>query len=246
MRVTIDTETGQMQSDGQALALYSPEAFRILSQLWLKSGWANKHSYGFQWAGRPIIQLPHDLLRLQELIWEVRPTVIVETGVAHGGSAVFYASMLRMLGGGRVIAIDIEIRPPNRAALEKHPFSQDIHLIERSSTAPETLSEVQALLLPEDRVLVVLDSNHSRAHVAEELRLYAPLVSEGSYILATDGVMQDLWDVPGGKPEWRLDNPTEAAKEFLKEDPRFERVEQYEQDGITYFPHGWLRRKEGA
>lgn len=246
MRLTIDTESQRLELDQQQVDLYSLEAFRILSALWVKVGWACRHSYNFSWAGRPIIQLPHDVLRLQELIWELRPTVIVETGVAHGGSAVFYASMLQMGGGGRVIAIDIEIRPHNRAAIEAHPLAPAIQLIERSSTAAETLAEVRSLLSPDDRVLVVLDSNHSKAHVAEELRLYAPLVSPGSFLVATDGVMQDLWDVPGGKPEWRTDNPTEAAREFLMDHPEFELTERFEKDGITYFPGGWLRRKEVA
>jgi len=246
VRITLDTETNTLSRDGEELPLYSRAAFTVLSQWWLKVGWACQHSYDFQWAGRPIIQLPHDLVRLQELIWEVKPTVIVETGVAHGGSAVFYASLLRALGGGRVVAIDIDIRTHNRAAIEAHPFASAIHLIERSSTHPDALSEVRALLRPDDRVLVILDSNHTFAHVAEELALYAPLVSPGSYIIATDGVMEDLWDVPGGRTEWRTDNPAAAARAFAATSDLFERVDRTAADGITYFPAGWLRRKERA
>lgn len=246
MRITLDTETNTLLSDGKELPLYSREAFFVLSRWWLKVGWACRHSYDFQWAGRPIIQLPHDLVRLQELIWEVKPTLIVETGVAHGGSAVFYSSLLKALGAGRVVAIDIEIRPQNRAAIEAHPFASAIHLIERSSTHPDTLAEVYALVRPDDRVLVILDSNHTRAHVAEELALYAPMVSPGSYIVATDGVMEDLWDVPGGRPEWRTDNPSAAARDFAATSTTFELVDRTAADGITYFPAAWLRRKEPA
>lgn len=246
MRITLDTDSNVLVCDGQEMPLYSREAFLVLSQWWVKVGWACRHSYDFQWAGRPIIQLPHDIVRLQELIWEVKPTLIIETGVAHGGSAVFYAGLLRALGSGRVVAIDIEIRPHNRAAIEAHPFASGIHLIERSSTHPDTLSEVRALIRDDDRVLVILDSNHTRAHVAEELSLYAPLVSPGSYIVATDGVMESLWDVPGGRPEWKTDNPAAAARAFAAVSDTFELVDRAAADGITYFPAAWLRRVEGT
>lgn len=244
MRFVVDTERWELvEEGGAAVPLHDPAAVRALSQAWMVAGWAAKYSYDFRWMGRPIIQLPQDLIRLQELIWEVRPTVIVETGVAHGGTAVFYAGLLRLLhGAGRVISVDIEIRPHNRAALEAHPLYPHLHLIERSSTAAETAAEVRGLIGPEDRVMVMLDSNHTRAHVAEELELYAPLVSVGSYVVVMDGVMRDLHAVPGGRPEWREDNPTRAAEDFLAAHPEFEHDPHWTRGGLTYFPHGYLRR----
>src|ERR1700712_2912009 len=127
--------------------------------------------------GRPVIQLPDDMVRIQEVIWQVRPTVIVETGVAHGGSLIFYASLFAAMGEGRVIGVDIEIRPNNRQAIEAHPLFDRIRLIEGSSTASATVDLVRSQLRPDDRVLVILDSNHTRQHVADELEAYAPLVS---------------------------------------------------------------------
>ncbi len=159
-------------NQSQTLPLYSTEAFQAISRLWVKAGWAAKYSYNFTWMGRPVIQLPEDLVRIQELIVKVEPQVIIETGVAHGGSAVFYASLLEVLGRGRVISVDIEIRAHNRKAIEAHPLKKRITLIEGSSVAPETLEEVKKLLLPGEKVMVVLDSNHTKKHVREELELY--------------------------------------------------------------------------
>jgi cephalosporin hydroxylase len=227
----------------QTLPLYSSEAFQAISRLWIKTGWAAKYSYNFTWMGRPVIQLPEDLVSIQELIFRVEPHVIIETGVAHGGSSVFFASLLEVLGRGRVISIDIEIRAGNREAIEAHPLKKRITLIKGSSVAPETLHAVQNLLLPDEKVMVVLDSNHSKKHVREELELYGPLVSSGSYIVATDGIMEDLDDVPGGKADWRQDNPKAAAREFLAEHPDFELDPEPTRLGVTYWPDAYLRRK---
>ena len=227
----------------RTFSLYTAEAFQVISRLWIKTGWAEKYSYNFSWMGRPIIQLPEDLLRIQELIHKVQPQVIVETGVAHGGSSVFYASLLEVLGQGRVISIDIEIRPHNRKAIEAHPLNKRITLIERSSIAPETLEEVRALISPHERVLVILDSNHTRAHVLRELELYGPLVTAGSYIVATDGIMEDLADVPGGKAEWTRDNPKAAVHEFLAAHSEFELASEASRPGVSYWPDAYLRRK---
>ncbi len=164
----------------------SPEAFRILSQLWLRSGWDNKYVYSFTWMGRPLIQLPEDMLRLQEVIFSLQPDVIIETGVAHGGSLVFYASLCKAFEKGRVIGIDIEIRPHNRRALEAHPLFHLITLIEGSSISPEVVQSVKANVQPNETVLVLLDSCHAKEHVAAELKAYGDLVSIGSYIVAMD------------------------------------------------------------
>jgi cephalosporin hydroxylase len=243
----LDSDAGTLSvvegGRSRTLQLWGPEAFQELSRWWLKMGWANRHSYNFTWFGRPIIQLPEDMVRLQELVTQVRPDVVVETGIAHGGSAVFFASLLEVMGRGRVVSVDIEIRPHNRAALEAHPLRSRLTLIEGSSIDPAIVAQVRAAIRPDDTVLVVLDSNHTRAHVAAELELYAPLVSPGSYVVATDGVMADLSDVPGGKPEWREDNPLRAADDFLAKHPEFERDARFDASAMTYFPGGYLRRR---
>jgi cephalosporin hydroxylase len=223
--------------------LYSPEAFQAISQLWIKTGWAGKYSYNFSWMGRPVIQLPEDLVMVQELIYKVQPAVIIETGFAQGGSSVYYASLLELLGQGRVISIDIEIRAHNRKAVEAHRLKKRITLIERDSVAPETAEEVRKLLSPNEKVMVILDSNHTKEHVRRELELYAPLVTSGSYVVAADGIMEDLTDVPGGKAEWARDNPKTAVYEFLAVHPEFELDSEPSRLGVTYWPDAYLRRK---
>jgi cephalosporin hydroxylase len=228
----------------ESLSLYGDQAFQHVSMLFMKTSWNQKFTYNFKWMDRPIIQLPEDMLMLQEVIYRVRPDVLIETGVAHGGSGVYYASLFEILGRGRVISIDIEIRPHNRKALEEHPMIKRITLIERSSTDPQTLAEVRGLLEPGETVMVVLDSNHTREHVFNELELYAPLVTPGSYIVATDGNMVDLYDVPRGKPEWVTDNPKRAVHDFLAKHSDFEiDTEPTRLFPLTGSPDGYLRRK---
>jgi cephalosporin hydroxylase len=225
LKLTIDTEARTLSVDEGATAprvpLYSAEAFALLSRLWVKVGWNQKYSYGFTWMGRPIIQLPEDIVRIQEAIYRIRPDVIVETGVAHGGSLVFYASLLKALGRGRVVGIDVDIRPHNRAAIESHEFAPLISLIEGSSTDPKVVSQARSLIQGAGTVLVILDSDHSRAHVAAELEAYASFVTVGSYIVATDGIMNDLHDVPRGRSEWREDNAVAAVEAFVAKHPEF-------------------------
>lgn len=233
-----------LDGDTRSLPLYSVEAFQIISQLWVKTGWAAKFSYNFSWMGRPIIQLPEDLVTFQEVLHKVRPDVLIETGVAHGGSAVFCASLFEVLGRGRVISVDIEIRPHNRKAIEEHPLKKRITLIEGDSAAPGTVAKVQSLISGNEKVMVVLDSNHTKAHVLKELAAYSPLVTPGSYMVVADGNMDDLSDVPGGKPEWATDNPKAAVHEFLALHPEFEWDPEPSRLGyLTYWPHGYLRRK---
>ncbi len=249
MKLEIDTVAGTLRSDGQELALHSARGFEIVSGLWLTVGWGRKYSYGFSWLGVPIIQLPEDMVRFQEVVARLRPDVIVECGVAHGGSAVFSASLCRLLGHGRVIAVDIDIRPHNRARLEAHPLSDLITLLQGSSTDPEVVEQVRGRIEPGETVLVVLDSDHSHTHVMAELDAYSPMVTPGSYIVATDGVMQDLADMPGGKPAWADDNPARAARDFAAVNPAFV-IEQpawpFNESGltrnVTYWPQAWLKR----
>jgi len=199
----------------------SAEGFAAASRAWLRAGWDAKHVYSFTWLGRPMIQLPEDMVRLQEIIFAERPDVVVETGVAHGGSLVFYASLFEAMGHGRVIGIDIDIRPHNRAAIEAHPMAKRIALIQGSSTAPEVLRQVGERIAPDERVLAVLDSNHGRDHVLAELRAYARFIAVGGRMIATDGIMQDLAGAPRSEPDWTWNNPLEAARAFVAEDDRF-------------------------
>lgn len=253
MKMVIDTDSKSLQiSDGseeRGLDLYSKEAFEVISKAWLKIGWDQKYVYTFSWLGRPIIQLPEDMVRSQEAVYQVKPTVIVETGVAHGGSLVFNAGLLKLMGGRKVIGIDIEIRPNNRKEIESHFLAPFIHLIEGDAIAPATLEQVKTQLQPDDRVMVFLDSCHERNHVYKELKLYSELVSVGSYIVATDGSMQDLYDVPRGRQDWVTDNPVEAVRDFLNENPNFELRqpawlfnESQLKASITHWPEAWLLR----
>lgn len=250
MRYMIDTDARRLTIGEESLDLYSREAFELLSSLWVKVGWNERYTYSFSWLGRPVIQLPEDLVRLQEVVWNLRPDVIIETGVAHGGSAVFFAGLCRLAGRGRVIAIDIEIRRQNREAIEAHPLGDLIVLVEGNSTATEVVEEVRDLIEPNERVLVMLDSNHTKAHVLAELEAYAPLVSPGSWIVAADGVMRDVADAPRGHPDWIHDNPTAATASFLRSHPEFELHppewvfnESALTRPVTHWPQAWLRRK---
>ncbi len=229
--------------------LDSPEAFRLVSKAWVRCGWDTKYVYSFSWMGRPIIQLPEDMVRIQEVIYRVKPDVIVETGVAHGGSLIFYASLFTAMGRGRVIGIDIEIRPHNRAAIEAHEMKPLIALVEGSSVAPDVVSSVRAMVAPGETVLVLLDSNHTKAHVLAELEAYAPLVTPGSYIVATDGIMREVVGAPRTAPDWSWNNPANAAEEFaaghpefVLEEPAFPFNEGVVTERVTYWPQAFLRR----
>jgi cephalosporin hydroxylase len=235
--ITIGTKDGPREVD-----IYTPEGFDVVADLFTRSGWQRKLSYEVTWLGIPIIQLPEDILMVQELIWKLRPDVIVESGVAHGGALVLYASIMELLGRGRVIGVDIEIRKYNRLAIESHPMARRISLIEGSSTDPGTVETIRALVAPGQRTMVMLDSNHSRAHVREELELYGPMVTPGSYLVVFDEVMPMVADAPNGQAAWSQDNPLEAVKEFLTTHPEFEIDRSYERLVTTYCRGGFLRR----
>lgn len=202
-----------------------------------------RYSYNSTWLGRPIIQYPQDILAMQEIIWKVKPDLIIETGVAHGGSAVFYSSMLELLGGdGIVIAIDVEIRPHNREAIESHPMFPRIRLIEGSSTAPETLATVKRYACERHSILVCLDSNHTHEHVLRELQLYSPLVTPGSYIVVFDTIIEDLpSDAFPDRPWGPGNNPKTAVHQFLKTTESF-RIDHEMQNKLllTVCPDGFL------
>ena len=230
-------------------SLSSAEGFEAASRAWVRAGWDSKYVYSFAWMGRPIIQLPEDMIRLQEVIWDLKPDVLVETGVAHGGSLIFYASLFEAMGHGRVVGIDIEIRPHNREAIESHPMKKRIELLEGSSTAPEIVEQVKSMVKPGETVLVVLDSNHTKDHVLSELRAYGPLVSVGSYIVATDGVMEQVQGGPRTDSDWDWNNPKAAAHAFVAEDsrfvieePTFPFNEGVVTTRVTYWPDAFIKR----
>jgi cephalosporin hydroxylase len=237
--VRVTTPEGEREVD-----IYSEEGFRVLSQLWTRSNWQNRLSYEVTWLGIPIIQLPEDMALMQELIWKVRPDVIVESGVAHGGALVLYASILELLGRGRVIGVDIEIRKYNRLAIEAHPLSHRIELIEGDALADETVAAVRSRIKPGERVMVTLDSNHTRDHVRGELERYAPLVTPNSYLVVFDGVMSLVADAPAAGKGWDEDNPLEAVRDFLDGNKDFELDRSYERLAVTYCQGGFLRRRE--
>lgn len=247
---TVSVQEAEETQATRTMPLYSDEAFELISYQWLKVGWNQRYPYTFTWLGRPIIQLPEDVLRIQEVVYRIKPTVIVETGVAHGGSLILYASLLHAMKiPGRVIGVDIEIRPNNRSAIEKHELASYVSLILGDSASPDTVQQVRRLMNPSDIVLVILDSCHTKAHVKKELDAYSGLVSVGSYIVATDGSMRDLHDVPLGKEDWKSNNPANAAEEFAQAHPNFT-LEQpswgFNESrltrNITHWPSAFLKR----
>jgi cephalosporin hydroxylase len=220
-----------------------PELRAAATEFFLRSC-EHRYSYNFTWLGRPIIQYPQDIVALQEIVWRTRPDVIVETGIAHGGSAVLFASLLQLIGGkGRVVAIDIDIRAHNRAAIESHPLADRITLIEGSSVDAAIAARVRAAAAGAQNVMVVLDSNHTHAHVRDELALYSPLVRKGGYLVVMDTVIEHMGpDSFPDRPWGKGDNPLTAVREFLALNQRFE-IDREIDDKllVSVAPGGYLR-----
>ncbi len=216
----------------------------------MQASTAPKYSYNFSWLGRPVIQYPQDIVAMQELIWRVQPDLIIETGIAHGGSLIFSAAMLELNAacggpaGARVLGIDIDIRAHNRAAIEAHPMFKRISMIQGSSVADEVIAQVHAAAVGQQRVLVCLDSNHTHAHALAELAAYAPLTTVGSYCVVFDTIIEDL--APGTYPDrpWGPgDNPKTAVHEYLRSHPEFEIDHDIDHKLlISVAPSGYLRR----
>jgi cephalosporin hydroxylase len=250
MKITFDTDAKTVTfPDGRTVDLFCKESFDVLADLWVRIGWVRKYSYAFSWMGRPIIQLPDDMVRIQEAIYATKPDVIVETGVAHGGSLIYYASLFEAMGHGRVIGVDIEIRKHNRAAIEAHPMKKRISLVEGDSTAQDTVDQVRAMIQPGEKVMVILDSNHSKAHVAGELGAYAGLVTPGCHLLVQDGVMELVAGMPRTDADWDWNNPRTAIADFLAARPEFKSAkaarpfdESSEVPDCSHHPDGWLIR----
>jgi len=219
--------------------------FRELSTAWRAMALERKYMNNFSWLGRPMIQLPMDAIAMQEIIWSVKPDLIIETGVAHGGSVIMSASMLQLIGKGDVIGIDIDIRTHNRIAIETHPLASRIKLIEGSSIDTNTVEKVKQLAAEKTKILVFLDSNHTHEHVLAELNAYGPLVSVDSYVVVFDTFVEDLpedykWkDRPWGKGN----NPRTAVWEWMKNNKNFS-IDRSIEDKllITSAPDGFLRR----
>lgn len=240
--------------------LGSDATLRALTLEWIKAANAKGYSYTFDWLGRPIIQYPQDVVALQELIWKVRPDLIIETGIAHGGSLIFSASMLALLDlceateagtmldprspSRRVIGVDIDIRPHNRAAIEAHPLASRIDTIEGSSIAADVVEQVRARASAANRVMVCLDSNHTHEHVLAELKAYAPMTSVGSYCVVFDTIIEDMpAEMFPDRPWGPGDNPKAAVRQYLETHGEFEvdiSIEHKLQ--ISVAPHGYLRR----
>lgn len=204
-----------------------------------------KYTYNFSWLGRPIIQLPQDMIAVQEIIWQVNPDFIIETGIAHGGSLIFSASILELMGGdGRVLGIDIDIREHNRMEIEKHPMYRRINMLEGSSIDEKIVEQIYDFAKGKKRVMVFLDSMHTHEHVLKELKLYSPLVTKGSYLVAFDTIIEDMPDDMFPDRTWgKGNNPKTAVWEFLKTNNRFEIDKEMENKLlITVAPDGFLRR----
>jgi cephalosporin hydroxylase len=203
-----------------------------------------EYSYHFSWLGRPIIQFPQDIIAAQEIIWRVKPDLIIETGIAHGGSLILSASMLELLGGdGEVLGIDIEIREHNRVEIEMHPMFKRIAMIEGSSIDDAVLEHVHNIAKSKERVLIFLDSNHTHKHVLQEMELYSPLVKKGSYLVVFDTVVEDMPDEYFADRPWgKGNNPKTAVWEFMKTNDRFEIDKELENKLlITVAPDGYLK-----
>ncbi len=203
-----------------------------------------KYTYNFRWMGRPIIQFPQDMVAMQEILWDVQPDLIIETGIAHGGSLIYYASILELIGKGRILGVDIDIRDHNRAEIEKHPMAKRIEMIQGSSIDEELAAGIAEQAKDAETVLVVLDSNHTHAHVKAELELYANLTTAGSYCVVFDTIVEDM--PAGSYPDrpWDIgDNPKTAVHEFLKSNDEFVIDSAvHEKLAITMAPDGYLKR----
>jgi len=220
-----------------------PEIRRLSRELFDKMC-RYRYSYNFSWLGRPIIQFPQDIVAIQELIWSIKPDLIVETGIAHGGSLILSASMLQLIGGsGLAVGIDVDIRAHNRSAVESHPLKDRLLMIEGSSIDPAVVARVHGLAQGKSCAFVVLDSNHTHAHVLRELELYSPLVRRGSYVVVMDTVIEDMApDFFPDRPWGRGDNPKTAVRAFLSRNDRFEVDTDIEAKLLlTVAPGGYLK-----
>ena len=217
-----------------------------MTRSWFDLAFKHQYSYHFTWLGRPIIQFPQDMIALQEIIWDVKPDIIIETGIAHGGSLIFSASMLQLIGRGKVIGIDIDIRKHNKDEIKKHPLYKRIKMIEGSSVDPKIIKKVFSAVKDKKKIMVFLDSNHTHEHVLKELEAYSSLVKKGSYIIVFDTMVEDMPKNSFPNRPWsKKNNPKTAVREFLKKNKRFKVNKDFENKLlITSSPDGFLQCME--
>jgi len=219
--------------------LSTAEAFNVESN-------KAQYSYNFSWMGRPIIQYPQDMMAMQEIIWNLQPDLIIETGIAHGGSLIYYASLLELIGKGEVLGIDIDIREHNKSAIENHAMYKRIKMIQGSSIDPDIVARVKQDAEGKETILVVLDSNHTHEHVLAELQMYAPFVSLNSYIVVYDTIVEKLPNnyLPGHVRPWGIgDNPLTAVNSFIETNQQFEIDKSINNKLlISVAPDGYLKR----
>jgi cephalosporin hydroxylase len=239
-----DREQFDANNRARIVAMAGDSAFQTLTRDWFTASCRHQYSYHFTWLGLPVIQYPQDLIAMQEVIWRTRPELIVETGIARGGSLVFFASMLEMIGSaGRVVGVDVDIRSDNRAAIESHPLAKRITMLAGSSIDAAIVEEIRAIARPIHSILVVLDSNHTHEHVLRELELYSPLVRKGGYLIVMDTVVEDLpAELFPDRPWGPGDSPRTAVHAFLKSNDRFQVDEEIENKLLlTVAPGGYLK-----
>ena len=212
------------------------------SMQWIRTSWENKLSYEVNWLGIPIIQTAEDIVIFQELIYNIQPDVIIETGIAHGGSLIFYASIMNLIGKGRVIGVDIDIREHNKILIQKHPMFERIEMIEASSVDFNTINLIRSKIKPGEKVVVILDSNHTIDHVYQELNLYQQFVSSGSYIVVCDTIMPDLAGLKPAASDISTNNARAGMNKFLAENSNFEVDLKYNKLYVTNHPRGFLKR----
>ena len=217
--------------------------FKKISQQWFDASLKYEYPYHFTWLGRPIIQYPQDILIIQELIWKIKPDLVIETGIARGGSLIFTASILELIGKGNVIGIDIDIRKHNREEIEKHRLFKRITMIEGSSIDKKIINDVFKFSVENKKILVLLDSFHTHSHVLKELKAYSPLVKKGNYLVVFDTVVEDMPKNSFPNRPWdKGNNPKTAVNEFLKENSRFKiDVDIEKKLMITSSPSGFLK-----
>lgn len=239
-------DTKQFETDGvhEIERMGADDALAASTREWMDRATQHKYSYHFSWMGVPIIQFPQDIMAMQEILWRVRPDLVIETGIARGGSILFYAAMMEMMGiEGQVVGIDIDVRAHNRARIEDHPMAGRIEMIEASSIAPDTARRVAAVAQGATTVLVALDSNHTHDHVTKELELYAPLVTPGSYLVVFDTLVEFQANARYPNRPWAVgNNPHTAVMAFLEKTDRFEidkRIANKLQ--ISVAPDGYLK-----
>jgi len=209
---------------------------------WTRTSWENKMDYEVNWLGIPIIQNPYDMILMQELIFKIKPDLIIETGIAHGGSLIYYSSLLKLLGKGRVIGVDIDIRSHNRKLIEKHPMIANITMIQGSSIDKNVVGEIHKNIKPKNIVLVILDSDHRKPHVLAELEAYKKIVSKNSYFVVFDTFMPYLVGLDGETKEFKANNAMDAVKEFIKNNKNFKIDKAYNKYFVSSCPDGFLKK----